>query len=276
MNRGGDRIEIRDLRVAGVHGVLEEERVRAQPFAVDLDVGVDTGPSAASDALDDTVDYGELSERVAEVVAHRSFALLEALAGEIAGTVLAADSRISWVAATVRKLRPPLPLDVGTVGVRVVRRRPVRAFLGLGSNLGDRRGLLTAAVASLRDAGDVVAVSPVYETEPVGGPDDQGPFLNVVVELATTDSPRALLERCRRLERAAKRVRTVRFGPRTLDADVLLVGDAVVDQPDLQVPHPRMWERRFVVAPLADLAPDLVDQDALAAAGGAVARVGKL
>jgi 2-amino-4-hydroxy-6-hydroxymethyldihydropteridine diphosphokinase len=153
---------------------------------------------------------------------------------------------------------------------------PVRAFLGLGSNLGDRRAFLAGAVASLRDDGDVVAVSPLYETEPVGGPDGQGPYLNVVVELRTTDDPRLLLARCRRLETAASRVRTARHGPRTLDADVLLVGDRVVDDEDLQVPHPRMWERRFVLAPLADLAPDLVEAGALARAGGEVVRLGML
>ena len=153
---------------------------------------------------------------------------------------------------------------------------PVRAFLGLGSNLGDRRAELTRAVAELTRVGDVVAVSPLYETEPVGGPEDQGPYLNVVVELATTDGPRRLLERCRALEAAAGRVRAVRFGPRTLDADVLLVGSAHVDQVDLVVPHPRMWERRFVLAPLADLAPELVPADRLAASGGAVRRVGTL
>jgi 2-amino-4-hydroxy-6-hydroxymethyldihydropteridine diphosphokinase len=153
---------------------------------------------------------------------------------------------------------------------------PARAFLGLGSNLGDRRALLRAAVARLREGGDVVAVSPVYETAPVGGPPGQDPYLNLVVELRTTDGPRALLARCRALEAAAARVRTVRHGPRTLDADVLLVGDAAVDEPDLQVPHPRMGERRFVLAPLADLAPDLVGDEALAAAGGEVRRLGML
>lgn len=153
---------------------------------------------------------------------------------------------------------------------------PLRAFLGLGSNLGDRRAHLLAAVAALRKASDVIAISPLYETEPVGGPAGQQPYLNLVVELRTTDSPRALLERCQALERAAKRVRTVRHGPRTLDADVLLVGDQLVDEPDLQVPHPRMWERRFVLAPLADLAPELVDAQALASAGGAVVRIGML
>ena len=152
----------------------------------------------------------------------------------------------------------------------------VRAFLGLGSNLGDRRAQLASAVATLSRAGDVVAVSPLYETEPLDAPEGSAPFLNMVVELCTTDGPRRLLERCRDLEAAAGRVRTVRNGPRTLDADVLLVGRSVVNDPDLQVPHPRMWERRFVLAPLADLAPELVGPDALLAAGGAVVNVGML
>lgn len=153
---------------------------------------------------------------------------------------------------------------------------PVRAFLGLGSNMGDRRAHLARAVATLQAAGDVAAVSPVYETEPVGGPGGQGPYLNLVVALWTTDDARRLLARCRELERAAGRVRTVRHGPRTLDADVLLVGDANVDEEDLQVPHPRMWSRRFVLAPLADVAPELVGPDALAGAGGEVRRLGML
>ena len=132
-----------------------------------------------------------------------------------------------------------------------------RAFLALGSNLGDRERYLADAIAGIPD---VVAVSPIYETGPVGGSSSQGPYLNAVVELDTDLSPRALLEVCRRLETAANRVRDPndRFGPRTLDVDVLLVGDLTVDEPDLEVPHPRMWERGFVLIPLADLAPDLV------------------
>jgi 2-amino-4-hydroxy-6-hydroxymethyldihydropteridine diphosphokinase len=151
-----------------------------------------------------------------------------------------------------------------------------RSFVGLGSNLGDRWHELSRAVATLSAAGDVAAVSPVYETEPVGGPHHQPPYLNAVVELCTTATPRQLLVRCRALEEAAGRVRTVRFGPRTLDADVLLVGDLVVDEPDLVVPHPRMWERRFVLAPLADLAPGLVPAEAVASAVGSVRRIGTL
>jgi 2-amino-4-hydroxy-6-hydroxymethyldihydropteridine diphosphokinase len=151
-----------------------------------------------------------------------------------------------------------------------------RAFIGLGSNLGDRRAHLRAAVDQLATADDVAAVSSLYETEPVGGPEGQQNYLNLVVELHTTDSPRLLLERCRALEESAHRVRAERWGPRTLDADVLWVEGEVVDEPDLTVPHPRMWERRFVLAPLADLAPDLVTEAQLTAAGGDVARVGRL
>ncbi len=147
-----------------------------------------------------------------------------------------------------------------------------RAFLGLGSNLGNRAAQLRAAVAALDD---VVAVSPVYETDPVGGP-EQGAFLNLVVELDTTLDARGLLGECRRLETAAARVRLERWGPRTLDVDVLWVEGEAVDEPDLQVPHPRMGERRFVLAPLADLAPDLVDPDQLARAAGEVRPVGSL
>ena len=128
----------------------------------------------------------------------------------------------------------------------------------------------------LRAHGDVVGVSPLYETDPVGGPEEQGPYLNLVVELSTHGSPRALLERCQALEAAADRVRTVRWGPRTLDADVLWVEGWPVDDEDLIVPHPRLWERRFVVQPLADLAPDLVTSEQLRASGGRVVPVGSL
>ena len=121
--------------------------------------------------------------------------------------------------------------------------------------MGDRLGYLKAAVASI---GDCVAVSGVYETDPVGGP-DQGQYLNAVAELETSCSARDLLELCRALEASAERVRDVRWGPRTLDVDVLWVDGETVDEPDLVVPHPRMFERAFVMVPLAELAPDLVE-----------------
>jgi 2-amino-4-hydroxy-6-hydroxymethyldihydropteridine diphosphokinase len=149
----------------------------------------------------------------------------------------------------------------------------LRAYLGMGSNLGDRRGYLQEALAATPD---LVAVSRLYETSPVGGPPGQGPYLNLVAALDTRLTPRELLEVCHELEQAAGRVRTVRFGPRTLDVDVLLVGDLVVDEEDLVVPHPRMFERRFVLAPLADLAPEVIPQGAWGRAGGEVSCRGTL
>ena len=130
----------------------------------------------------------------------------------------------------------------------------MRAYLGLGSNLGDREANLRTAVAGIPD---LVAVSPVYESAPVGGP-PQDDFLNAVTALDTMCSARQLLDLAHRLEQEAARVRTVRWGPRTLDVDVLLVDDLVLDEPDLVIPHPRMQERAFVLAPLADLDPGLV------------------
>lgn len=148
-----------------------------------------------------------------------------------------------------------------------------RAFLSLGSNLGDRRRFLEDAVGALGSS--VTAVSPVYETDPVGGP-AQDHFLNVVVEVSTDLSPRELLHECQRLEQAANRIRRERWGPRTLDVDIVDIEGVVVDEPDLQVPHPRMDERRFVLAPLADLAPERVTEDRLARSQGQVRRAGHL
>jgi 2-amino-4-hydroxy-6-hydroxymethyldihydropteridine diphosphokinase len=133
-----------------------------------------------------------------------------------------------------------------------------RAYLGLGSNLGDRAAHLQSAVDGLAaaDGVTVVAVSPVYETDPVGGP-EQPEYLNAVVAVDTDRTARELLEIAQRLEHEAGRERGERWGPRTLDVDVLLVGDDEVDEPDLVVPHPRLYERAFVMVPLADLDPML-------------------
>jgi 2-amino-4-hydroxy-6-hydroxymethyldihydropteridine diphosphokinase len=136
------------------------------------------------------------------------------------------------------------------------------AYLGLGSNLGDRLATLQRAVDLLAaESGvSVVASSRVWETEPVGGP-PQPDYLNVVVEVETELDARDLLEVCRRVETALGRVREVRWGPRTIDVDILLVGDEVIDDADLTIPHSRMLERAFVVLPLLELDPDPVLPD---------------
>ena len=129
----------------------------------------------------------------------------------------------------------------------------VRAFLGLGSNLGDSRRYLRAAVGAIDD---VVAVSPVYETEPVGGPEQEA-FLNIVVEVNTIRTPTELLALCHTLEADAERVRELRWGPRTLDVDIVWIDGFRSDEAVLSVPHPRAHERNFVMRPLLDLDPSL-------------------
>jgi len=132
---------------------------------------------------------------------------------------------------------------------------PARVFLSAGSNLGDRKGYLAGAVRALESAGvKVVQVSPVYETEPVGV-HEQPWFLNIAVEAATRLTPRQLLDCCLGIEAEQGRRRPYPGAPRVLDLDVLLYNGLVIDEPGLQIPHPHMTERRFVLEPLVCIAP---------------------
>jgi 2-amino-4-hydroxy-6-hydroxymethyldihydropteridine diphosphokinase len=150
----------------------------------------------------------------------------------------------------------PFVIDADTLTGEL---RPIRRVaLGLGSNLGDRLEYLQAAVDTLTETPDIVpiAVSPVYETAPIGGPEGQPAFLNAVLTLDTMLAARTLVERALAVEDAYGRSRAERWGPRTLDVDVLAVGSEVIDEPDLKVPHPLIAERGFVVHPWADIDPD--------------------
>ncbi len=133
-----------------------------------------------------------------------------------------------------------------------------RAYVALGSNLGDRRAALRHAIAQLPG---VFAVSGVYETEPVGGEDAQGPYLNMVVGLDVALDPYTLLQRCLAIETEFGRVRTVRNAARTLDVDLLLFESMNIRSEHLTIPHPRMWSRRFVLVPLSDIAPHMLPAD---------------
>jgi 2-amino-4-hydroxy-6-hydroxymethyldihydropteridine diphosphokinase len=149
----------------------------------------------------------------------------------------------------------PHAIDTDTLsGMKPLR----KVVYSIGSNLGDRLGYLQGAVDALRDTPDVIVVdvSSVYESEPVGGPEGSPAFLNLVVVAETTLEPRTLLERAQAIEDAFGRDRSgERWGPRTLDVDLILVGRSEVDQPDLQLPHPRAAERGFVLLPWAEVDP---------------------
>ncbi|MDN5376289.1 MAG: 2-amino-4-hydroxy-6-hydroxymethyldihydropteridine diphosphokinase [Thermacetogenium sp.] len=137
-----------------------------------------------------------------------------------------------------------------------------RVFLSLGSNLGNRSAYLEAACRELAAHPEVrlLSRSSLYETEPVGYR-DQGWFLNQVVEVATTLEPRALLAFIQEVENRLGRKRLIRWGPRVIDLDILLFGDLVLKTPELIIPHPRMYERSFVLVPLQEIAPDLIHPD---------------
>jgi 2-amino-4-hydroxy-6-hydroxymethyldihydropteridine diphosphokinase len=150
----------------------------------------------------------------------------------------------------------PYAIDADTLTGDV---RPVRrAAIGLGSNVGDRLDFLQGAVDALEDSPEIwpVRVSSVYETEPVGGPVGQMSFLNAVLVVDTTLSARMLHERALAVEDAFGRSREVRWGPRTLDIDILALGDRVLRDADLTIPHPLIAERAFVLVPWAEVDPD--------------------
>ena len=256
-----DQIRISELRAMAVVGALPHEREAAQPLQIDLVLDVDLHDAGRSDELGETVHYGLVADQVSALVTESKDVLLERLATRIADEVLT-FGRVEAVEVELTKLRPPIAVDAATTSVRIRRtiadreHSPTtthRAFIALGSNLGDRESYLRLAVAGLSP---IVAQSQVYETDPVGGPDDQGAYLNMVVELETTLDPFALLRRCQRIEGEAMRQRVVHWGPRTLDVDIVLYDDVVIDSPELVVPHPRFAERRFVLTPLSEIAPD--------------------
>jgi dihydroneopterin aldolase / 2-amino-4-hydroxy-6-hydroxymethyldihydropteridine diphosphokinase len=256
-----DRIHIRDLRVLTVIGALPHEQAQPQPIRVDIDLHVDLTEAGRSDDLDDTVHYGLVADEIAHLATDQKFVLLERFADEIAHVALRFDL-VEAVDVTVTKLRPPVATALESTAVTLHRRRSDvdvprlhahEAIIALGSNLGDREGFLRLAVESLDR---VVAASQVFETAPVGGPDGQGAYLNMVVKIDTALDPFALLRRCQRIEATASRQRVIHWGPRTLDLDVLFYDDVSIVSPELVVPHPHVAERRFVLAPLEEVAPE--------------------
>ena len=259
-----DRITLSGLRVRGRHGVLPAERELGQEFVIDATLWLNTDRAAARDDVTETVHYGELAETLAAIVAGEPVNLIETLAHRLVQACLA-DPRVTRAEVTVHKPAAPIPLPFGDVAVTVARsarresgtpsasRWGEHAVLSIGSNMGDRLGHLRAAVAALDRRFGVLAVSGVYETDPVGGP-EQDDYLNAIV-LVNPAPPRELLAAARAAEEAAGRVRTVRWGPRTLDVDVIACGETVSDDPEILLPHPRAHERAFVCVPWLDVDP---------------------
>lgn len=263
MDHSPDRIFFTGMEFYGYHGLYPQEKSRGQKFLVDLILELDLAKAGQSDALEDTVDYAAVQKTVKELVEGERYNLIEALAARIADSLLNTFSRLQALTVRVEKPQAPLPGRWRSVGVEIRRSRGEGTwrrgvYVGLGSNLGDREANIQQALEKLASHPQIVVLrtSPLYETAPVGMT-DQGWFLDAVAELATNLGPRELLEELLRTEAALGRVRTVRWGPRTIDLDLLLYQDQRLDEPGLEVPHPRLEERIFVIKPLADLEPNL-------------------
>lgn len=264
-----DVIEVLGIRATGFHGVFEHEKRDGQEFVVDVSLELDLRPAGESDDLAETVNYGEVAQLVVRRIEGEPFDLIERLATVIAEDVLATESvrlRLETVTVTVHKPSAPVGVPFGDVLVRVRRDRPlVPAVVALGANLGDRRATLERARRALAErvltAG--LAVSDLVETDPVGGP-EQPDFLNAVAVGLTRLSPTALLRTLHEIEAESGRVREIRWGPRTLDLDLIQYGDPATgtdvlsSSERLTLPHPRAHERGFVLVPWLQADPDAV------------------
>jgi len=254
-----DTIILRELHFIARHGLLPVELEREQPFTVSLQLETPLDIAGRSDRLDDTVDYREIQRVVRGVIEGSHKRLIETLAEGIATAVLAAAPKVRAVTVELTKPRPPVDFQFAGVTARIRRERasprsPRTAFVSLGSNLGDRAALLRGAVARIEkcDGLSLLAQSAVSETAPVGVV-DQPSFLNQVIAVVTTLSPEELLATLLRIEAEFGRVRTQRWGPRTLDLDLLAYEGETRATAFLELPHPRMLERSFITEPLREL-----------------------
>lgn len=253
-----DRIELKGLRVKAIIGLLEAERKLSQPLEFDVTIFANLQEASQSDNLKDTIDYSLICSLIEKIALENQDYLLEKLTARIVDEILKIN-RVEGVEVAAKKLDPPVPSHLRTSGVVIQRMKSIaqrkmhRAILALGSNLGDRSRHLKFAIEKL---GNVVEKSQVFETKPIGGPSGQGPFFNMVIEIETELDPYALYRKCQEIEQLAGRERKVHWGPRTLDIDLLFYDDTLIQSQDLMIPHPRIHQRAFVMAPLAEIAPE--------------------
>ena len=269
MTNAPDSIELRGLTVRGNHGVFDFEKRDGQDFVIDVILHTSISEAAATDDLAKTVNYGELAEDVAAIVEDNTFDLIETLAETIAEHCL---SLCPHVEVVVHKPAAPIQRTFDDVAIRVERVRaaansdetpPVttEAYLSLGANLGDARSTLDQAVEALDRHPDITVVrrSSLYRTAPWGGV-EQNDFLNLGVLVSTTLSGLELLSVAQGIEVACGRTRELRWGPRTLDIDLIRFGseadELTLATDRLRLPHPRAHERAFVLAPWAELVGD--------------------
>lgn len=250
-----DKIFIDGLEIFARHGVLSEENVLGQKFIVSATLECNTRPAGASDDLEKSVNYAEVCALIKKFMTENAYKLIETAAEKIADGILTAFDRVKSVTVNIKKPWAPIAMNLNTVGVEITRGRHT-AYISLGSNIGDKRAHLEGAVSEINahPLCRVTKTSDFIVTKPVGGV-EQDDFLNGCIELETLLSPSELLDFLHVIEYSHKRERKIHWGPRTLDLDIILYDDLILNEPNLVIPHPEAANREFVLRPLREIAP---------------------
>lgn len=250
-----DQIIVEDLRVYAYHGVYRQENEEGQNFYVSVILDTDTRAAGLSDDLELSTNYGEVCRFLYTFLREHTYRLIETAAERCAEALLLQFPLVRQVTLELKKPEAPIRIPFGSVSVRIMRGWR-RAYIACGSNMGDRKAHLDAAVHALRQDQKcrVLRVSDWMETTPYGGV-EQDNFLNGALSVETLYAPEELLEALQEIEKREYRERRVHWGPRTLDLDILLYEGRVMDTERLTIPHRDMQNRDFVLKPLAQIAP---------------------
>jgi len=253
-----DRINIINLEVYARHGVLSEEKVRGQKFLISAALYIDTRKAGKMDDLTRTLDYSEICRVIKDYVKDNTFSLIETVAERLAELLLIENPMLQKILLEIKKPWAPIAIPFEMVSVEIERLRHI-AFIALGSNMGDKEAHLNFAVSELEKTQGcrVLGVSGFIKTAPYGYT-EQDDFLNGCLKLETLMTPHELLELLHSIEKNAGRVRNIHWGPRTLDLDIIFYDDIVVSDDTLRIPHAQAHKRDFVLAPLCEIAPNVL------------------
>lgn len=250
-----DYINIQDLEIYAYHGVFAHEKEKGQLFYINATLETDLRKAGKSDDLTASTHYGEVALLIQKKMTETSYDLIERAAEVCAEAILMTFPLIRSVTLEVRKPYAPIPLPFQSVSVTVTRGWK-KAYIALGSNIGNSQEHLTEAVLALKKDAyiRVKKVADFIVTKPYGGV-EQDDFLNSAVCIETLYDPHELLETLHEIEQQHHRTREIHWGPRTLDLDILLYEDVVMDTEELTIPHKDMHHRDFVLKPMAQIAP---------------------
>lgn len=252
-----DEIRIRELEVYAYHGVFPKENEEGQTFFVNATLFTDTRKAGQTDELEYSTHYGEVCNLITMVMKDNTWNLIETVAEKVAEEILLTYPLVQKVWLEIRKPQAPIGLPFGSVSV-AIERGWHKAYIALGSNIGDRKQHLLNAIRGMKAHPHIMVqeISEFIETKAYGGV-EQDDFLNGVMEIETLLTPTELLEFLHELESAELRERVLRWGPRTLDLDIIFYDNLVYEDENLIIPHVDMQNRDFVIEPMVQIAPNM-------------------